>query len=30
LDQEERTVRDMVAKMESGFAGRFAGFKHAR
>jgi F-type H+-transporting ATPase subunit epsilon len=30
LDQEERTVRDMVAKMESGFVGRFAEFKHAR
>jgi F-type H+-transporting ATPase subunit epsilon len=30
LDQEERTVRDMVAKMEGGFVGRFAEFKHAR
>jgi F-type H+-transporting ATPase subunit epsilon len=28
LDREERMVRDMVAKMESGFAGRFAEFKH--
>jgi len=30
LDQEERTVRDMVAKMESGFVGRVAEFKHGR
>ena len=30
LDQEERTVRDMVAKMESGFAGRLAEFQHGR
>ena len=30
LDQEERTVRDMVAKMEGGFVGRFAEFKHGR
>jgi F-type H+-transporting ATPase subunit epsilon len=30
LDREERAVRDMVAKMESGFVGRFAKFKHGR
>ena len=30
LDREERTVRDMVAKMESGFAGRLAEFQHGR
>jgi F-type H+-transporting ATPase subunit epsilon len=30
LDQEERAVRDMVAKMESGFVGRFAEFQHGR
>jgi len=30
LDQEERTVRDMVAKMESGFVGRFAELQHER
>jgi F-type H+-transporting ATPase subunit epsilon len=28
LDQQERTVRDMVAKMESAFVGRFAEFQH--
>ena len=30
LDREERTVRDMIAKMESGFAGRLAEFQHGR
>jgi F-type H+-transporting ATPase subunit epsilon len=30
LDQEERKVRDIVAKMESGFVGRFAEFQHER
>jgi F-type H+-transporting ATPase subunit epsilon len=30
LDQQERTVRDMVAKMESAFVGRFAEFQHGR
>jgi F-type H+-transporting ATPase subunit epsilon len=30
LDQEERTVRDVVAKMESGFVGRLAEFQHGR
>jgi F-type H+-transporting ATPase subunit epsilon len=30
LDQEERTVRDIVAKLESGFAGRLAEFQHGR
>jgi F-type H+-transporting ATPase subunit epsilon len=30
LDREEVMVRDMVAKMESGFVGRFAEFKHGR
>ena len=30
LDQEERNVRDMVAKMESGFVGRLAEFQHGR
>jgi F-type H+-transporting ATPase subunit epsilon len=30
LDGEERTVRDTVAKMEGGFVGRFARFKHGR
>ncbi len=28
LDQQERTVRDMVAKMEGAFVGRFAEFQH--
>ncbi len=28
LDQEERKVRDMVAKMESGFVSRLAEFQH--
>ncbi len=28
LDQQERTVRDMVSKMEGAFAGRFAEFQH--
>ena len=28
LDQEERTVREMVAKMESGFVGRLEEFQH--
>jgi F-type H+-transporting ATPase subunit epsilon len=28
LDRQERTVRDMVAKMESAFVGRFAEFQH--
>jgi F-type H+-transporting ATPase subunit epsilon len=30
LDQEERTVRDMVARMESSFGGRLAEFQHGR
>ena len=30
LDREERMVRDMVAKMESGFVGRIAEFQHGR
>jgi F-type H+-transporting ATPase subunit epsilon len=30
LDEEERKVRDMLAKMESGFVGRFAEFQHGR
>jgi F-type H+-transporting ATPase subunit epsilon len=30
VDQEERNVRDMVAKMESGFVGRLAGLNHGR
>jgi F-type H+-transporting ATPase subunit epsilon len=30
LDREERTVRDMVARMESGFVGRFAEYQHER
>jgi F-type H+-transporting ATPase subunit epsilon len=30
LDQEERTVREMVAKMEGGFVARFAEFQHER
>ena len=30
LDEEERRVRDTVAKMESGFVGRFAEFQHGR
>jgi F-type H+-transporting ATPase subunit epsilon len=30
LDREERKVRDTIAKMESGFVGRFAEFKHGR
>ena len=30
LDREEQTVRDMVAKMESGFVGRFAELQHER
>lgn len=30
LDQEERTVRDMVAKMESGFVGRFVELQNDR
>ena len=30
LDQEERNVRDMVARMESSFVGRLAEFQHAR
>jgi F-type H+-transporting ATPase subunit epsilon len=30
LDQQERTVREMVAKMESGFVGRFAELQHER
>ena len=30
LDQEERNVRDMVARMESSFAGRLAEFQHGR
>ena len=28
IDQQERTVRDTVAKMESAFVGRFAEFQH--
>jgi F-type H+-transporting ATPase subunit epsilon len=28
LDRQERTVRDMVAKMESAFIGRIAEFQH--
>ena len=30
LDREERAVRDMVAKMESGFVGRLEEFQHGR
>ena len=30
LDQEERAVRDMVARMESDFAGRLAELQHGR
>jgi F-type H+-transporting ATPase subunit epsilon len=30
LDREERMVRDMVAKLESGFVGRIAEFQHGR
>jgi F-type H+-transporting ATPase subunit epsilon len=30
LDQEERKVRDMVARMESGFIGRLAEFQRGR
>jgi F-type H+-transporting ATPase subunit epsilon len=30
LDREERTVRDMIARMESGFEGRFAELQHER
>jgi len=30
LDQEERKVRDIVAKLESGFVGRLAEFQHGR
>ena len=30
LDQEERSVRDAVTKMEVGFIGRFAEFEHER
>jgi F-type H+-transporting ATPase subunit epsilon len=30
LDQEERTIRDMVAKMESSFVGRLAELQHER
>ena len=30
LDQQERNVRDAVAKMQSGFLGRFAELKHGR
>ena len=30
LDREERTVRAMVAKMESGFVGRLAELQHGR
>ena len=30
MDQQERNVRDAIAKMESGFIGRFAEFQRAR
>jgi F-type H+-transporting ATPase subunit epsilon len=30
LNRQERTVRDMVAKMESDFVGRLAEFQHGR
>jgi len=30
LDEQERNVRAAVAKMESGFVGRFAEFQHGR
>ncbi len=30
LDQQERNVRNAVAKMQSGFLGRFAEFQHGR
>ena len=30
LDQEERTVREMVAKMETGFVGRLEEFQNGR
>jgi F-type H+-transporting ATPase subunit epsilon len=30
LDQQERSVRDAVGKMEAGFIGRFAEFQHER
>jgi F-type H+-transporting ATPase subunit epsilon len=30
LDEQERNVRDAIAKMESGFVGRFVEFEHGR
>ena len=30
MDQQERNVRDAIAKMESGFIGRFSEFQRAR